>query len=81
MNVRKPPGAFDPATADAKRDVAAESARWVKEAFEPSVRVYYPAPILTTDNAAMIAAAGTPKLGAAPGLPLDLNAAPNLRLC
>ena len=55
--------------------------RTFKESFEPSVRVYCPAPILTTDNAAMIAAAGTPKLVAAPGLPLDLNAAPNLRLC
>src|SRR5436190_11613168 len=34
MNVLKPPGAFDPTAG--KKDVAAESARWVKEAFEPS---------------------------------------------
>jgi N6-L-threonylcarbamoyladenine synthase len=45
------------------------------------IPVYYPAPVLTTDNAAMIAAAGTPRLRAAPPLELDLNAFPDLRLC
>jgi N6-L-threonylcarbamoyladenine synthase len=47
----------------------------------PSVRIYYPAPILTTDNAAMIAAAGTPKLRCPSPLDLELNAYPDLRLC
>lgn len=67
--------------------------RRFKEAFErraagkagkrqaPAVRVYFPSPALTTDNAAMIAAAGTPKLRRNPGLPLDLNAFADLRLC
>jgi N6-L-threonylcarbamoyladenine synthase len=45
------------------------------------VRVYYPSPILTTDNAAMIAAAGTPKLPHAGPLDLALNASADLRLC
>ncbi|MBM3789447.1 MAG: tRNA (adenosine(37)-N6)-threonylcarbamoyltransferase complex transferase subunit TsaD, partial [Acidobacteria bacterium] len=43
--------------------------------------VYYPRPDLTTDNAAMIAAAGTPMLARQPCLPLDLNAHADLRLC
>ena len=45
------------------------------------IPVYYPAPSLTTDNAAMIAAAGTPKLRSSVSLPLDLNAYADLRLC
>ncbi len=57
-----------------------------KEAFEhtsrgPRVEVFYPQPALTTDNAAMIAAAGTPKLAASLPLDLELNAFANLRLC
>jgi N6-L-threonylcarbamoyladenine synthase len=43
--------------------------------------VYIPAPVYTTDNAAMIAAAGTPRLRSNPSLPLDLNAYADLRLC
>ena len=43
--------------------------------------VYIPSPAYTTDNAAMIAAAGTPRLRANPGLPLELNAFADLRLC
>ncbi|MDR1726601.1 MAG: tRNA (adenosine(37)-N6)-threonylcarbamoyltransferase complex transferase subunit TsaD [Acidobacteriota bacterium] len=47
------------------------------------VRVYIPSPAYTTDNGVMIAAAGTPRLLAARGLPLDLgmNADPGLVLC
>jgi len=47
----------------------------------PSVRVYYPSLLLTTDNAAMIAAAGTPKLCRPVPPDLDLNASADLRLC
>ena len=47
---------------------------------EAGVRFYYPQPILTTDNAAMIAAAGTAKLMRGETAPLDVNADPNLRL-
>jgi N6-L-threonylcarbamoyladenine synthase len=46
-----------------------------------SVRVYYPSPVLTTDNAAMIAAAGAPKLLYPGPLQLDLDARADLRLC
>jgi N6-L-threonylcarbamoyladenine synthase len=45
------------------------------------IRVYYPSPVLTTDNGAMIAAAGTPKLRHPIPLDLDLNAIADLRLC
>ncbi len=45
------------------------------------IDVYYPAPVLTTDNAVMIAAAATPKLRNPPSLQLDLNAYADLRLC
>ncbi len=48
---------------------------------DKAIKVYYPAPILTTDNAAMIAAAGTPKLKDSSPLQLDLNAYADLRLC
>lgn len=58
----------------------------LKEEFETgdedrSIRVYYPSPILTTDNAAMIAAAGTPKLRESAPQNLQLNASADLRLC
>jgi N6-L-threonylcarbamoyladenine synthase len=42
--------------------------------------VYYPSPILTTDNAAMIAAAGTPKLRRGGDAAYDLNAFADLPL-
>ncbi|MBP1625339.1 MAG: putative O-sialoglycoprotein endopeptidase, with actin-like ATPase domain (ygjD,gcp) [Acidobacteria bacterium] len=45
------------------------------------IRVYAPSPALTTDNAAMIAAAGTPKLQNPGPLDLELNAVADLRLC
>jgi N6-L-threonylcarbamoyladenine synthase len=44
-------------------------------------RVYYPSPALTTDNAAMIAAAGRPKFEESAALDLKLNAFADLRLC
>ncbi|MEJ2111643.1 MAG: tRNA (adenosine(37)-N6)-threonylcarbamoyltransferase complex transferase subunit TsaD [Acidobacteriota bacterium] len=45
------------------------------------VPVYYPSPIFTTDNAAMIAAAGTTRYNQAASVNLDLNAYASLRLC
>ena len=45
------------------------------------VKVYFPSPIYTTDNGAMIAAAGTPKLINPHPVDLELNASANLRLC
>jgi tRNA A37 threonylcarbamoyltransferase TsaD len=44
------------------------------------VPVYFPSPHLSTDNAAMIAAAGTVKLLAGERSDLDLNADVSLRL-
>ncbi|MEP6637562.1 MAG: hypothetical protein ABJB97_12620, partial [Acidobacteriota bacterium] len=44
------------------------------------VAVYFPSPHLSTDNAAMIAAAGTVKLEAGERAGLDLNADVTLRL-
>jgi N6-L-threonylcarbamoyladenine synthase len=54
--------------------------RTMSEKFGPD-RVFYPRPSLTTDNAVMIAAAGTPKLHGAAGFPMDLNAFADLPLC
>jgi N6-L-threonylcarbamoyladenine synthase len=50
----------------------------VPEAFTEAV--YYPSPILTTDNAAMIAAAGTPKLRRGCDAGYDLNGFADLPL-
>ena len=47
---------------------------------EAGWKFYYPKPILTTDNAAMIAAAGTAKLMRGETAGIDVNADPNLRL-
>jgi len=47
---------------------------------EAGLRSYYPKPILTTDNAAMIAAAGTAKLLRGETADMDVNADPNMRL-
>jgi N6-L-threonylcarbamoyladenine synthase len=53
-----------------------------KTSFEENDRrVYYPSPVLTTDNAAMIAAAGTPKLRRGVATDLNLNACADLPLC
>lgn len=42
--------------------------------------VYYPSPVLTTDNAAMIAAAGFPKLARGESDSLEITADPSLKL-
>lgn len=47
---------------------------------ERGLNVFWPAPILCTDNAAMIAAAGYYRLQAGERSPLDLNARPGLAL-
>ena len=47
---------------------------------DAGIKFYYPQPILTTDNAAMIAAAGTAKLMRGETAGVDTNADPNLRL-
>jgi N6-L-threonylcarbamoyladenine synthase len=47
---------------------------------QAGLKFYYPKPILTTDNAAMIAAAGTAKLMRGEIADIDVNADPNLRL-
>ena len=51
-----------------------------KAADQLGVSVYFPSPHLSTDNAAMIAAAGTVKLEAGERADLDLNADVTLRL-
>jgi N6-L-threonylcarbamoyladenine synthase len=57
----------------------------LREAFttraaEAGLKFYYPRPILTTDNAAMIAAAGTARLMRGEIAEIDVNADPNMRL-
>jgi N6-L-threonylcarbamoyladenine synthase len=47
---------------------------------EAGLKFYFPKPILTTDNAAMIAAAGTAKLMRGETVGVDVNADPNMRL-
>lgn len=51
-----------------------------KMASELNIKVYYPEPILCTDNAAMIAAQGYYDYDAGKRAELDLNAVPNLKL-
>jgi N6-L-threonylcarbamoyladenine synthase len=48
---------------------------------QSSPRVYFPSPVLTTDNGAMIAAAGTRIFRDSMPLNLELNASANLQLC
>lgn len=55
-------------------------AEFDKMANEQKMKVYYPEPILCTDNAAMIAAQGYYDYRAGKTADLHLNAVPNLKL-
>jgi N6-L-threonylcarbamoyladenine synthase len=55
--------------------------RLEKEASKHDLKVFYPSPILCTDNAAMIAAAGDFHLSRGERSNLDLNAIPYAKLC
>jgi len=53
---------------------------FIERTAQEGLNFYYPKPILTTDNAAMIAAAGTAKLMRGETADVDANADPNMRL-
>jgi N6-L-threonylcarbamoyladenine synthase len=53
---------------------------FTERAAQAGLKFYYPKLILTTDNAAMIAAAGTAKLMRGETSEIDVNADPNMRL-
>jgi N6-L-threonylcarbamoyladenine synthase len=53
---------------------------FIQRSAAAGLKFYYPKPILTTDNAAMIAAAGTAKLMRGETVDIAVNADPNLRL-
>jgi len=53
---------------------------FVERCAEAGLKFHYPKPILTTDNAAMIAAAGTAKLLRGETVDMEVNADPNMRL-
>jgi N6-L-threonylcarbamoyladenine synthase len=52
-----------------------------REAKKHNLKVFYPSPILCTDNAAMIASAGDFRLSRGERSGLDLNAVPYAKLC
>jgi len=52
-----------------------------REAKKHNLKVFYPSPILCTDNAAMIASAGDFRLSRGERSNLDLNAVPYAKLC
>ena len=51
-----------------------------ERAAEAGLKFYFPKPILTTDNAAMIAAAGTAHLMRGESAEIDVSPDPNMRL-
>ena len=57
---------------------------YIREAFikleEEGYKIYYPEPILCTDNAAMIASAGYYRFMSGVTSNLELNAIPNLKI-
>ena len=55
--------------------------RFQKEAAKHNLDVFYPSPILCTDNAAMIASAGDFRLSRGERSSFDLNAIPYAKLC
>lgn len=80
---RKAVADYNPKTLILSGGVACNSAlrQAMKELAEKmKVALYYPSPILTTDNAAMIAAAGYPKLLRGEKVGLDLTAVSSLKL-
>lgn len=82
-SLRKTATTYQPKTLTLSGGVACNSAlrSAIKElAGKLSIPVYYPSPILTTDNAAMIAAAGFPKLVRGERAGLDLTANTSIKL-
>ena len=53
---------------------------FIERCAQAGLKFHYPKPILTTDNAAMIAAAGTAKLLRGETVDMEVNADPNMRL-
>src|SRR5438270_11900901 len=75
--------AYQPKTISLSGGVSCNSAlrKAIKAAAEKlGLPVYYPSPVLTTDNGAMIAAAGYPKLLRGERSNIDLTASASLKL-